>query len=577
MPDFRARVSELNDGTLTRLLERTADDVRGTSHRGLLKMVKAAVTAHLDVQSRWHRSSAALAAIPDWLTALQRMQSASGLFSSDGNLASPPDSGFSVNDMGIVHLLIGAESTPTPALREVRASIAHVMARAADALVRGGVHTPNHRWELASALARLDAVRPDSRLRPRVEQWLAEGVDVGADGLYSERSPNYAAHVTNPSLLTLAEYLDRPDLREIVHANLHAQAALTDADGRVESVHSRRQDQGRVFLAGAFAAHYRRFALLDCCPVCAAAAEVAERQVDSDAADILAEMLLEPALAAPVDPPAPRQSESVVVRYATSGLVRVNRTDGFATVYGGSDVPTQGRIASGLACDPTFLRWRHGTVVLDALRLSRTFFGLGPFRPDGLFVAESGDCPVVRLSETVRASYYQPLPADRRRSDGAYGLEDEGRFSAAMSFAERTDDVVEMTTEMTVTVHPDGLDVDAQCTGAETSYAFELTFRPGGLIGGVQPLSGDQCYELTEGNGSYRVGRDIVTFGPGSGGSDRPPGYDPGSAYTDVGGSDATTGVRVYLPGRSPGRRLLRLRAGLAEGASSCACAGGQE
>ena len=38
------------------------------------------------------------------------------------------------------------------------------------------------------------------------------------------------------------------------------------------------------------------------------------------------------------------------------------------------------RIRSGLACNPTFLRMFAGAAVLDAVRLSRVFFDLGPFR-----------------------------------------------------------------------------------------------------------------------------------------------------------------------------------------------------
>jgi hypothetical protein len=572
VPDFVARVTTLNDRALADHLAPPGEVVRpgdvtpAAGHRRLLKLVKTAVVAFSDERSRWFAADAALAAVPGWLSALTAQQLPSGLFSSDGNLDSPPDTSFSINDMGIVHrLTTTATGDLADRLAPTRTALAQVMATATDALVRGGVHTPNHRWELASALAWLDAVRPDPSVRARIDQWLAEQVDVDTDGLYSERSPNYAAHVTNPSLLTLAAHLDRPDLRAVVHRSLHAQAALTDADGLVETVHSRRQDQGRPFAAGPFAAQYRRFALLDDCPTCAAAARVAEPYVADEAVDVLAEMLLEPALTAdlPAPPPPadPTHAAGPDVRtFAAARLVKISHARSVTTVYGGSDVPRTGRIASGLACDPTFLRWRHGAVVLDAVRLSRTFFGLGPFRAQEVVQVDT-DPPVFRLTERLRAGYYQPLGPGFRRADGDYELQDEGRFSAALAFTDRDRDEVELSTEITVTAADTTLNLDLGVDGAATGYAVELTFRPGGELSGVQDLPRPDCFELVEGLGSYRVGDDVVTFGPGTGpGAGGAAGYDPGSAYTVPGGTDATTGVRVYLTGRTPGRRRLVLR-----------------
>ena len=68
-------------------------------------------------------------------------------------------------------------------------------------------------------------------------------------------------------------------------------------------------------------------------------------------------------------------------------------------------------------------------LAVGSVRLSREFFGLGPFRAQEMSVA--GDR--VLLHEEVSAAYYQPLPAASLRADGRYGLEHEGRFAAAMS------------------------------------------------------------------------------------------------------------------------------------------------
>ena len=75
------------------------------------------------------------------------------------------------------------------------------MRRSARSLAEGGVHTPNHRWEICKALAHLHHLWPSRLLMARINDWLGEGIDQDAEGEYSERSPNYASEVTNRSLV----------------------------------------------------------------------------------------------------------------------------------------------------------------------------------------------------------------------------------------------------------------------------------------------------------------------------------------------------------------------------------------
>jgi hypothetical protein len=369
--------------------------------------------------------------------------------------------------------------------------------------------------------------------------------------------------VSNPCLVTLAEHLDRPDLLEVVHRNLHAVAGLTDDDGSVESVHSRRQDQNRRCWVGPFALQYRRFALLGGCRACARSAALAEPFLRHGSVAALAELLAEPALADPLpELGSVVDAEVVVSHYPSAGLVRRRQQGSSMTVYGGSDVPQHRRIASGLACNPTFLRWRAGNVLLDSVRLSRNFFGVGPFRSDGLELGDQGERGQYRLHERVTAAYYQTLPRESWRSDGRYELEHEGRFAAAMSFSSRRPDEVWLESDLVVTADRTSVSVEAQLSGVETSYAYELSFEPGGVLAGVLPLPEPGCYQLVHGVGSYRIGADEITFGPGGGGGeDQPAVYEPGEAYSFLGGTDAKAGVRVYLTGRTPSRHTLLLQA----------------
>lgn len=542
------------DGLLTGTLE-AGYQARG--HRGLMAMVKAAVVVVVHPGSAWRGDPAPVERAGRWLTDLEALQAPGGLFSSGDNLASPPDSAFTVADVAIVTDLL--RRYDGPGLDGLRARLTAVLASAARALVTGGVHTPNHRWELASALARTGTLLDDDALLARARAWLAEGVDVDDDGLYSERSPNYAAHVSNPSLIALGGLLGRPDLHDVVHRDLHAQLDLTDPAGAIETVCSRRQDQNAPFPLGPFLGQLRWAAVRFDCPRCAGGAARAASSAGVDAVDVLAQQLLDPGLAAALPAHAPDDDAPPTRRYFRSaGLVMDHRpaTGSRFVVYGGSDVPALRRIASGLACNPTFLRAALGGPAVESVRLSRDFFGLGPFRASTMSV--SGDR--VELREEVSASYYQPLDPTSRSGGAAWTLEHEGRFAAAMSFSERERDVVTLRTDVTVDLHDDGVDLTVTTDGPATGHALELALAPGGELSGVRDLGGDR-FELTGGEARYtRDGRTLVV-GPGHGsGHDQPAVYRPGEAYTFLGGTDALGGTRLYVTWRSPGTVSLRLR-----------------
>ncbi|GHH67568.1 hypothetical protein [Promicromonospora soli] len=518
-------------------------------HRELMRMVATAVALRIlrpgAVASRRVDTALTLA------ERLASLQEPGGLFSSDGNLQSPPDSAFTLNDVGIT--LTALERAADPALAPLEQQLRGIAQRAVPALVTGGVHTPNHRWEVGAALVRLRAF--DERAIARAQQWLAEGVDADRDGLYSERSANYAAFVSNPSLHVLAEGLQRPDLLEIVHDNLHSQLALTDADGVVETVFSRRQDQGGQIPLEVFHTQLRRFALGGCA-TCTAGAARSEPRDGAVAAIALLEVLTEPQLDAPLPaPPMPSASERVR-HFADVGLLVAERGPERWVVYGGSDVPHAGRVGSGLAGDPTFLRFRSGAAVVRSLRLSRVFFGLGPFRAEALQVADDG---VARLHERVTAGYYQPMAEGRRRADGRYRLVSDGRFSASMAFDERARDDVELVTDVVVHGGSAGVELQVTTSGAATRWSLELALGDG-VLAGVEQVSTDG-YRMAGHAAELRSGDDAIVIETSVDPEPEVVGtYEPGEAYTFLGGTDALGGPRLYLTGTSPGTWTLTLR-----------------
>ena len=231
-----------------------------SSPRALAQSALRLVSAYVNPRGQNHHSGALLGPLNALLDALADRQNPSGLYDI-GNLDSPPDTSFVISDLGLGYDLLRQDAQPaTVAAREKYAAI---MRRSARSLAEGGVHTPNHRWEICKALAHLNHLWPSRLLTARINDWLGEGIDQDAEGEYSERSPNYASEVTNRSLVTIARLADKPRLLGNVRRNLALTLYRLEVNGEVETVQSRRQDQTGIQDVWKYLMHFRELALAD--------------------------------------------------------------------------------------------------------------------------------------------------------------------------------------------------------------------------------------------------------------------------------------------------------------------------
>jgi hypothetical protein len=545
------------------------------SPRAVAQSALRLVTAFVNTRGRHHREPALLEPISALVEALAGQQNPSGLFDV-GNLDSPPDSSFVISDLGISYDLLRRDAHPDTV--PARDRYAAIMRRATPPLVSGGVHTPNHRWEICKALAHLHHLWPDRAVLARIDEWLGEGIDQDADGEYSERSPNYASEVTNRSLAAVARLVNRPRLLEHVRRNLEMTLYRIEPNGEVETVQSRRQDQTGTQDVWKYLMQYRELALASKDPRFALVAERILDRVEANPSEFatagysvgefLAEALAYPELASAL--PSPEDLPAHYDRmFPGSQLLRLRRGPITATIFGGTDwhnaredaagqVTSIREIASGLSTNPTFFKFRKGEAVLSSVRMSPVFFGTGHFRSNSLNPVEGG----WRLADTVRVPYHQPLPARHRRRDGQYALGSEGRFYSRMAFARRAKHYVTLSTVIVIKeVEPGGFDLEFDVTGQETSLTIELGFRPAGTLTGVVPAVGDGNFQLVDGMGTYRTGGDVITFGPGNGqGALQPVRMESGEKYSYLSGGLVTPGHRVYITGRVPFRYTLRVR-----------------
>lgn len=529
--------------------------------RAVLRQMRLLLTPFVWPRSAHYHKDGLTGPVEQLLAKVEAAQHDDGTFSV-GNRHSPPDTSFLIADMAVMIAALRNDRHPSSA--PIAARLAAMMRKAGPALLSGGIHTPNHRWELCAALARIDRVDPRPAYRRRIDDWLGEGIDIDSDGNYSERSPNYAGEVSNPSLLALARLPGLSGLRDLVRRNLETTIVLAEpGSGDVETILSRRQDQDqRRQTLHTYYLQFRELALADGNGRFAGVTRWIERHEGASLGEVLGDFLERPELRRPL--PSEQEPFTDVSRlFAPVGLVRQRRGPMTASFYAGSDwyadgkpSPFYNRIGSGLATNPTLARLWKGGLVLDAVRLIPDFFNMGHFRPATITMDSDG---TVRMAGEMRVPYYLPLPRDRRRTDGAYPMTAsiDRRFNAALDFDHRPATFRHLGIRIVATPEPTGYRLLFETEGEQdVDMAIELTLRDGGTLKGARQLP-DGGFQLVEGDATYQLGQDRLTIGPGNGAGQIKP--SSGENYAWVGGRLQLPGTRLYIAGRTPFRYELRL------------------
>ena len=272
--DVFERLVRANDSRIPALLERQESALshpwRGAlrdehgihSAGGTAGLAQALVSGLAASGSRYRGSPEIADRLSRASRALLALQHADGTIDlPTTNFHSPPDTAFVLEPV-CASLSVVRRTRPEVPPQAV-ADLERFARAAGEALVVGGIHTPNHRWVVCAALARLHALFPDSRYVARIDEWLAEGIDIDADGQFSERSTSVYSPTCDRALLTVARLLGRDALLEPVRRNLEMTLFYLHADGDVATEASRRQDQYRRGSPAGYHLPYRVLALRD--------------------------------------------------------------------------------------------------------------------------------------------------------------------------------------------------------------------------------------------------------------------------------------------------------------------------
>jgi hypothetical protein len=479
-------------------------------------VIETLTASFVHPQSRFHGDRAVLERIRLAARFLERSQGPAGNIDLlISNFNSPPDTAF------VVH---GVATAAAVARRHGADHIVDLLrpflVKAGGGIAVGGVHTPNHRWVICSALAQLHELFPEPRYVGRIDEWLAEGIDIDADGQFTERSTLTYNTVINRALLVMAAKLERPDLLEPVRQNLRALRYLLHGDGEVVTEISRRQDQ---YTRGGIEGYWFPLTYLAVKDgdgqFAAMAREAAEEGVRLPA------LLEYPVLSEPLPAPAPLPGD-FEKPFPEVGIVRIRRGDLSATlVLGGSS---------------RLLTLRHRGAVMEGVRFATSFFGKAQFIPDR--AEKQGN--TYRFRQSLEAPYYQPLP--QRITPQTWAATRPTRRQTEIAHLEQSADITEI---------PGGFQVRIRAHGTTgVPLAVEIGFRDDGELEGCRQVPGRPgSFVLERGMGVYRAGSGQIRFGPGS----------VPHEYVQLRGAEPKLPARsVYITGFTPFDRTLTFECG---------------
>jgi hypothetical protein len=441
------------------------------------------------------------------------------------NFACPPSTAFVLNMLGPAADVLRVHKDPST--RAVQEKLETFIRRAGEGLITGGVHTPNHRWVVSAALSRCNHLFPDPRYRARIDQWLAEGVDLDSEGQFTEQSTGTYNWVSDDAFLTLARMIDRHDLFDPVRKNLETMLYFLHPNDEIVTDISHRQDRFMPISIVSYHRAYRFMAYHDRNGRFASVAKYIERNHLAHMGAYLIHFMELPELRQDLPPlePIPTDYEKY---YPHSSFAHIRRGERSATLLGD---------------DFRFFSFRNGGAVIEAVRMASAYFGKGQFtgplrHEDGLY----------RLEQKLEGFYYQPLPAEDRRPDGNWALMPRSLRAHSNSSS--------LTSMVEIREVADGCEITLTMTGMEdVPMALEITLRPGGKLSGdsLSPATdAPNAYILGEGFATYELAGSRVRIGPGF----------RRHTWTQMHHAQPRLdGLSVYLTGFTPLKQTIRFTA----------------
>ncbi len=460
----------------------------GTSH-----LIQTLMCSYVSRDSKYYQSKDILERMTLAARGLLNLQHDDGTIDLlSTNFHSTPDLGFTIYPLALSYSIMLKNSQ----LRygDFQSLLKQYLLNAGKALSVGGIHTPNHRWVVSCALASLHALFPNPMYRARVEEWLAEKIDIDPDGQYYEKSTSVYTPITNRSLIEIAKKMGYDYLYDFVRKNLDLTFYFVHSNGEIATESSNRQDKYlQSNMAGYYLA-YNYMALLDKDSRYSGMVTYIQNTVPVDQLGYMLPYFIEDSALLQELPEGTPMPTSYHKYFKYSDMVRIREGEVDMSV---------------ITNNSTFFTYFKGEAALEAVRISSAFFGKGQFESKQL--QKIGDTYI--LSSTIDGPYYQPLPENKLPGDlEAWGqVPKNEREQSEIQTLHTKIYVTEINGKARIKVFVDG--------PKNLPVTLELGFRKGGTLNNVFQKPGiNNAYLIKNGEyATYQKGNDSIKIGPGLG------------------------------------------------------------
>ena len=206
-------------------------------------VVEHTLPLYLCKASKYYKSEELLRRMNLNMDFLLRMQFPNGLISLwNCNIISAPDTAFVIISLAVSLELI--EKKCIPELEELKNKISQFLKNTIPGMISGGFHTPNHRWIISCALAFLYNRFGDERLKTRINEFSAEGLDINDCGEWTERSNGGYNGVVDLCCYHIAEIIGIDKFYDAAYKNLNMMKYMLHCGDYIATEYSSRQDRG---------------------------------------------------------------------------------------------------------------------------------------------------------------------------------------------------------------------------------------------------------------------------------------------------------------------------------------------
>lgn len=363
--------------------------------------VEPMITLYCNPDSRYYRNSLLAQRAELGLSYIRSVQHENGLFDYvTCNFFSAPDTAFCIGFFIPVYEYLQKLGNRTEQEEIFLHRVGEIVHDGAYGLLEGGFHTPNHRWAIASSLAKCGVLFNDKKLSESAGIYLIEGIDCNADGEFAEKSAGNYNSVNNDAMLMLSDATGDTQYEQHTIRNLHMMLTYWEPDGSIFTANSTRFDKDRLVYPLSYYIEYlamgMKYDIPEFLGMCNTIFDIIEEKKISSP-ECLIYLMLHPEY----------RSFEYAGRYEQPDFVRLYEDSGILRARKGHYSYTVMREKSN------FLYFHNGTSKLE-MKVAGSFCEHRAFKAETMEILPGG---TAHLHQTMRGWYYLPFEEKPETSD----------------------------------------------------------------------------------------------------------------------------------------------------------------